>query len=481
MVAIVAGCAAFVLVGAHVIALAGGSVVAPAAAVAAALVACVVLPVVVGWKVAGGEAKRSVVPGAVAALNVAWLALLIGLAPGASRAVIAAHGDWFLAGHEVAAIRRAMRALAPVVEREAPHLPEIAAAPAPDDAPRVEEPVAEDRAWSARELFERRADAVVTIHAHRPVDDEDELADVLRRLGLDAQTVTGSGFVVGAGGVIVTNHHVLGDATSARVTMRDGRTFDRVRVLATDPSNDLALLAIDAEGLAAVPLAADEDVQIGATTFAIGSPLGLDHTLTQGIVSAIRDESGTTMVQTQAPIAPGSSGGPLFDDRGRLIGVNTLLRGGGLGFAVHVRYVRALLEATRAERALSPFVEGVHVARSEVEGALRPLTRTALEQAGVSVARVAGDCIATWPEATPVVTVRVTGRGHRDVTITADQGDEVDGCLRDRADVPARVAAMQLRGDGADAVSVTLHVEGLGATGTDPGHALDVRIARPAP
>ena len=169
-------------------------------------------------------------------------------------------------------------------------------------------------------------------------------------------TASGTGFVVGRDGTIVTNAHVVGAASTTQVKFGDrGRRLE-ARVLGRDVSSDLAVVRVDpkqAGGLRALPLANSDDVQVGDAVVAIGHPFGLDRTATAGIVSGvgreIRAPNGfqiDEVIQTDAPINPGNSGGPLLDSRGRVVGVNSQIASAGspgnvgIGFAVPSNTVR---------------------------------------------------------------------------------------------------------------------------------------------
>ncbi|MCB9626907.1 MAG: trypsin-like peptidase domain-containing protein [Sandaracinaceae bacterium] len=167
---------------------------------------------------------------------------------------------------------------------------------------------------------------------------------------------SGSGFVATADGWVVTNAHVVQSGRGqAQLRLGSGQVVP-ARVLAVDPTHDLAILApVGGAMPAPLPLADPETVRVGQTVLAFGSPFGLDGTLTQGIVSARRDLPGVGggqvhgLIQTDATINPGNSGGPLVNTRGEVIGVNTAIlsrTGGshGIGFAVPVNYVKALLD-----------------------------------------------------------------------------------------------------------------------------------------
>ncbi len=155
----------------------------------------------------------------------------------------------------------------------------------------------------------------------------------------------GSGFIFDANGLILTNAHVVDRATSVRVTLGDGRSFTG-EVLGKDESADVAVIRIVATNLPTVMLGNSAQVQPGEWAIAIGNPLGLDHTVTVGIISAT-DRAGSAIgspnrqdrfIQTDAAINPGNSGGPLLNQQGQVIGMNTAIIGRtqGLGFAIPI-------------------------------------------------------------------------------------------------------------------------------------------------
>jgi S1-C subfamily serine protease len=167
----------------------------------------------------------------------------------------------------------------------------------------------------------------------------------------------GSGFVYDTSGHIVTNDHVIQDPQQLRVTFKD-RTSAPATLVGRDPQTDLAVLSVDVPPSASpVKLGDSDSLRIGQAAFAIGSPLGLQQTMTQGIVSALRDPgedvSGSPIllggvVQTDAAINPGNSGGPLFNADGEVIGVNTAIftqSGGseGLGLAIPINVVKRIV------------------------------------------------------------------------------------------------------------------------------------------
>jgi S1-C subfamily serine protease len=167
---------------------------------------------------------------------------------------------------------------------------------------------------------------------------------------------SGSGFVWGENGHIVTNYHVIQDGNRFQVTLADQSEWD-AEVIGVAPSKDLAVMRVDAAGehLEPLHLGSSRSLVVGQKVLAIGNPFGLDHTLTTGVISALgrelRSPSGRVIrdvIQTDAAINPGNSGGPLLDSSGRLVGVNTAIfspsgTSAGIGFAVPVDTVRRLV------------------------------------------------------------------------------------------------------------------------------------------
>jgi S1-C subfamily serine protease len=166
-------------------------------------------------------------------------------------------------------------------------------------------------------------------------------------------TGQGSAVIIDEDGLLATNTHVVDGATSVTVVLADGTRYE-AEVLGTDPATDLAVLRVDATDLPAATLA-DGLPDVGATAVAIGSPFGLDGSVTSGVVSALdrslAGEGGTLtgLIQTDAAINPGNSGGALVDDQGRVIGINTAIlsssgTNGGVGFAVPSPTIRDITE-----------------------------------------------------------------------------------------------------------------------------------------
>jgi serine protease Do len=154
----------------------------------------------------------------------------------------------------------------------------------------------------------------------------------------------GSGFIVSADGIILTNAHVVRDAKEVTVKLTDRREF-RAKVIGSDPKTDVAVLKIDAKNLPVVAIGKTSDLRVGEWVLAIGSPYGFENTVTAGVVSAkgrsLPDDSYVPFIQTDVAVNPGNSGGPLFNARGEVIGINSQIysqTGGyqGLSFAIPI-------------------------------------------------------------------------------------------------------------------------------------------------
>lgn len=170
---------------------------------------------------------------------------------------------------------------------------------------------------------------------------------------------SGSGVIIdAANGIIVTNHHVIEDGQKFRVDMTDGRLVDAT-LIGSDKATDIAVLKIEASGLSQVEMVDSDTLRTGDLAFAVGYPLGLDQTLTMGVISGLgRSGMGDAVedyIQTDAAVNSGNSGGPLLDSRGRLIGINTSILSGdfgggndGIAFAVPTRILLFVVEQLRA-------------------------------------------------------------------------------------------------------------------------------------
>lgn len=189
----------------------------------------------------------------------------------------------------------------------------------------------------------------------------------------------GSGFIVDASGIVVTNNHVVGDARTVTVQLSDGREF-KGTVLGKDAKTDIAVVRIEGgSGFKAVAWGDSDHARVGDAVFAVGSPFGLGNTVTSGIVSARGREIGAgpydDFLQVDAAINSGNSGGPLFDAWGRVIGVNTAIyspSGGnvGIGFAI---------PATLAKKVAAEIAAKGHVERGRIGVALQTITPDIVE------------------------------------------------------------------------------------------------------
>jgi serine protease DegQ len=211
-------------------------------------------------------------------------------------------------------------------------------------------------------MLERVNPAVVNISTRSRIRHEDHplLRDPVFRWFFDLpenadqeESSLGSGVVVDAAeGLVLTNHHVVRLAHQITVTLQDGRRA-KATMLGSDPETDVALLSIPGLGLQALEMGDSDRLRVGDFVIAVGSPFGLSHTVTAGIVSALGRtglgiEGYEYFIQTDASINPGNSGGPLVDLRGRLVGINTAILapdGGnvGISFAIPVNMVKAVM------------------------------------------------------------------------------------------------------------------------------------------
>jgi S1-C subfamily serine protease len=269
---------------------------------------------------------------------------------------------------------------------------------------------------STVDLFSQRSKSVVHITTVKLE------TDIFRLNALAVPQGMGSGFVWDTDGHIVTNYHVIREANGARVTLADQSVWE-ADLVGKSPRNDIAVLRIRAPKDVLIPIAigSSQDLAVGQQVFAIGSPFGLDATLSTGVISGLgREIEGLTglpihgAIQTDAAINPGNSGGPLLDSSGRLIGMNTSIlspSGGsaGVGFAVPIQIIaRAVPELIKYGREVRPTIGAQYAAdaiarRFGLRGALivEIAKDSPAEKAGLRPTRqeistgriVLGDCI----------------------------------------------------------------------------------------
>lgn len=176
----------------------------------------------------------------------------------------------------------------------------------------------------------------------------------------------GSGFIIDSQGIILTNAHVVSGADKVTVKLRDGRSFPG-KVQGVDEPSDLAVVKIEGDNLPVVSLGNSSKVQVGDWAIAVGNPLGLDNTVTLGIISTLNRSSSQVgipdkrldFMQTDTAINPGNSGGPLLNDQGEVIGINTAIRAGaeGIGFAIPIDKAKAIKDQlARGEKIPHPYI-----------------------------------------------------------------------------------------------------------------------------
>jgi putative serine protease PepD len=279
------------------------------------------------------------------------------------------------------------------------------------------------RGLTARQIYDRAADSVafITSQIRQPSDNPFG--------GVQTGTATGSGFVIDSSGLIVTNAHVVDGASSITVKLGDGKP-QKATLVGKDESTDIALLKIDPNGQQLHPLAlADSStVHVGDPTYAIGNPFGLDRTLTTGVVSALQRQiqapngfSIDNVIQTDAALNPGNSGGPLLDAQGRVIGVNSQIESDsssasgqagnvGIGFAVPSNTVRNVVTQLQKSGHVAHAWLGVATTDASTGGAQVGSVVSGSPAAKAGVRQ--GDVI--------------TAVGGTSVTDTASLGDAVD-------------------------------------------------------
>ncbi len=285
-----------------------------------------------------------------------------------------------------------------------------------------------------------RARALPPGHGRLPPGFE-QYFDQFRDPDPEPERADGSGFIVTDDGYILTNNHVVGDADRVTVTLTDHRAF-RARVVGGDPSTDVAVIKIDGRRLPTARLGEDSTARVGDWVVAVGNPLGLDFTVTAGIVSAKGrsradlpglvggNYSITDFLQTDAAINPGNSGGPLVNVRGEVIGINSAIASrtgyfSGYGFAIPISLARSVMDdLLKHGRVRAPVlgvaIDEVSAADAQVAGLARiagvlvrgfsPAEGSPAEQAGLE----AGDVIvaADGHAVDRVSTLQRVVRGH---------------------------------------------------------------------
>ena len=209
--------------------------------------------------------------------------------------------------------------------------------------------------------------------------DEESVIQIARQLSAAVVSIShrggsGSGVIIRSNGVMLTNAHVVGNARTVEVGLADGRRLTGT-VLGRDPSLDIAVVRVNVQNLPAARMGNSDELQPGQTAIAIGNPLGLERTVTTGVVSAVnRSPRGIMLeglIQTDAAISPGNSGGPLLDSRGQVIGINTAVLSApgaqGLGFAVPINLAQDVVEQLLTTGRITRAFLGIGMADIEPE------------------------------------------------------------------------------------------------------------------
>ena len=271
-------------------------------------------------------------------------------------------------------------------------------------------PAAREAAASYAAAVRIAAPAVVNLYVTRVATEpvlrtflDDPFGEFAPRYRRRVEQSLGSGVILDPSGQIVTNHHVVDEAAAIRVQLADGRSA-QAEIVGRDPDTDLAVLKIDLPDLPSMRLGRSDALSVGDVVLAIGNPIGLAQTVTQGIVSATgRDQLGIAtfenFIQTDAPINPGNSGGALVNTRGELVGVNTAIIAKslgveGIGFAIPVNLVRGVVnEIVTRGKVLRGWIgvgtETIDEARARTAGFDGPVVRIT-RIAGGSPAQRAG-------------------------------------------------------------------------------------------
>ena len=250
----------------------------------------------------------------------------------------------------------------------------------------------------------------------------------------------GSGFITRANGLIFTNEHVVREADQVAVTLPDGRTF-KGKVLGGDPLTDVAVVKVVASKLPVAALGNSDTLKPGEWAIAIGNPFGLNNTVTAGIISAVGrtnaggDNQRVPYIQTDAAVNPGNSGGPLINDAGQVIGINTFIRaapGGGLSFAIPINAAKRIArQIVSTGQASHPFI-GVQLRNltpqlaREINATERSCKVKVPEVNGVLVVEVVADTPASEAGILKCdLILKVDGKAVRnpaEVQIAVDQG-----------------------------------------------------------
>jgi serine protease Do len=365
--------------------------------------------------------------------------------------------------------------------------------------------------FSFADLVERVGPAVVSVTAEERVaqadgDDVPEgFKEFFRQFGGRGMpqmrpqprraTSMGSGFIIDKSGLIVTNNHVVGGATAIKVKLPDGRILD-AKLVGTDPATDVALLRVKTDKpLPTVEFGNDRALRVGDWVVAVGNPFGLSNTVTAGIVSSIGRDIGnaeqpyTDFIQIDAPINQGNSGGPTFDLRGQVIGMNSMIyspTGGsiGIGFAIPASTIKDVVSALQAHGKVDRGWLGVQIQPvtpeiaaslgvTDPKGAMvvsvvpdSPAARAGVRQGDVIVA-INGKDVADAHDVTRRVASLQAGKSAAFTILRDGRRDTVGVTIAAKRD--AQVAAnADPQGGGPASVAPTGKAMGLGLTALTP-------------
>ncbi len=292
------------------------------------------------------DKRRGVTSDVLAVMYAGFALVFVGFLHGPSRPLLQKEGDrlahsgmkrtaklaWALAGGRGAYVDAPVT---PVVAVAPPKEKEKESKPKEDKpAPKSELRAGDGKERSPSQLFTEFAPSVVTISVKGPMGEGG-----------------GTGFIIDTAGTIGTNYHVVQNATEIKIKMMDGTVIEDLEILVENEPGDLALLRVKTDhALPPVALGDSDKITVGERAVSIGNPLGLEHTLTDGLISARRVMQGRKMIQMSTPVSPGNSGGPLFNSRGEVIGVSTAIFLGGsplaqnLNLATPINDLRAMLK-----------------------------------------------------------------------------------------------------------------------------------------
>jgi S1-C subfamily serine protease len=316
------------------------------------------------------------------------------------------------------------------------------------------------------EAVEKVGPAVVRINALKRVGgDIDPFRQFFGEGGVPEEKVregTGSGFILTEDGRLLTNAHVVEGADEVEVVLKDGRSF-KGKVVGIDPVTDVAAVKIEAKGIPTVTLGDSSKLIPGQWAIAIGNPLGLDNTVTAGIISATGrtsqevgiSDKRVNFIQTDAAINPGNSGGPLLNDQGEVIGINTAIRANaqGLGFAIPILTARRIADQLFVQgKASHPFL-GIRM--KELTPELRQQINTAPDNNNLNITQDSGVIVLDIGRDTPAAKGKmkigdiIQRVGGTDIKTTSDVQSRLES-----ATVGESIEVVVLRGDQ----SVTLQV-----------------------